>query len=157
MKRKRTMGLVVLCLFVLSACATTPHGKAQQSAQVVVALGQTILKGCRQSKDRAYSQAGTLESAGLVAEAQTLRTNWMKPLTKENCAKLTAGYDIAWDAAKRAMELTKADPNAITPMSILTEITNFVLNAYDILTQAGVVVPEPVTGFVQKTQGALLE
>lgn len=135
-KTKLTVGLAltVMLSVLVASCATTPRGKAQQGSQVVVQMGQAILKACTESKAKEW-----------------------KPLSKDVCAKLTAAYDVAWDGSKRALDLTAADPNAVVPMAILTQITDFVLYAYDVLTAAKIVVPPSATAFVKKTQDSALQ
>lgn len=134
LKRIRLPMILLLAVALIYAgCAATPKGKAQQGSQVVVQLGEAILKGCTESKAKGW-----------------------KPLSLDVCTKLTASYDIAWKASKDALDVT-ADPSKQVPIALLTIITDFVLYAYDVLTAAKIVVPTSATAFVKQTQAAALK
>lgn len=159
-RKRLSAPFLVLALSVavgLAGCATTPLGKAQQGGQLVVNLGEQILKVCGDSQVRAEAKAAEFLAAGQPEAAAMIKANWIPPFDYKTCKVAIASYKIAWQASKQAMDITRANPTTIVPMDLLTRISDFVLMAYDILNGAGLLTSPEATAYVIKAQDALLK
>ena len=156
MKRMRTRGLVVLCLivaFVVSACATTPLGKAYQSAGVLVTANTQAQNECERSKIQGRLQADAIEQVD-PGKASELRANGIPPFTKSVCQNLALAYSLAKEAAKKALQLTsQGQPTAA---QYAAAGISYIYTVTSLLSQAGVRPAGEIQDFLDQTSALLL-
>ena len=133
MKRKN-IGLVLLLVALvpfLATCAATARGRLAQTGSVILALDETVYKGCAESK-----------AAG-----------W-RPLSEKFCRESAGAFQIAsnsWTLALGLIERDEAAPIAPHIIAVLT----YILQTVDMLQQVGVKIPNNVQVYVKAVRGGL--
>lgn len=147
--------LALVVAVSVAGCGATKLAKSQQAESVVISLGEQILGVCKDSQQRAYAKAHEFEAAGQPQAATLLRQNWITPFDYKTCTIMIASYKTAKKATYDVADFLKENPNGIAPMDLLTKISDFVLAAYDILTQHGLTPDARATQYAISTKEKL--
>jgi len=137
---------------ILASCATTPFGKAYQSAGVLIVANEQVQDECNRSKLQGRILAATEPDP---VKAKEIRLKGLPPFTKSTCKTLAISYKLAAAAAKQALTLT--GPGGTSTAVLTASGVQFVYTVSATLAQAGVKPAVQIQEFIEIVNGELLK
>jgi len=144
---------VVWVAALVLACATTPLGKAYQSAGVLVVANEQVQDECLRSKLQGRILAATEPDP---VRAEQIRLKGLPPFTRATCKNLAVAYKVAAAAAKEALKITGTGGTPSTA-ALTASSVQFVFTVSATLAQAGVKPAGEIQEFIRVVNGALLK